>query len=79
MNANELLEEWESGEKAGMRPQRIQAVRDDLKKATGLSVPRRISRIEIWFTAMKETGTIPRRLKESSNGNKGIGKKTNDS
>jgi hypothetical protein len=30
------------------------------------------------LTAMKETGTITRRLEQSSSGNRGVGKKTND-
>jgi hypothetical protein len=67
MTPEELLEEWEEGE-PGLRPVRVQEVRDDLMEYTGLTVPRRLSQIEVWIMAMKETGSVPRRLKEGSNG-----------
>jgi hypothetical protein len=65
MTPEELLEEWTEGE-TGMRPARVQEVRDDLMEHTGLSVPRRRGRIRVWVLAMVETGSVARRLKEES-------------
>lgn len=62
MTPEELHEEWNSGETTGMRPQRIQRVRDDLMEITGMPIPRRIVEIEGWMDAMK--GQITRRLNE---------------
>ena len=66
MTPEELHEEWSSGEKTGMRPQRIQRVRDDLMDITGIPIPRRIVEIEGWMDAMK--GQITRRLNEEVEG-----------
>ena len=65
MTPEELLEEWEEGE-PGLRPARVQEIREDLERHTGLSVPRRQSRIRIWVGAMVETSSVSRRLKEQS-------------
>lgn len=64
MNAEELYEEWTGGETSGMRPKRIQAVRDDLMRETGITVPRRISDIESWKTRMR--GQVTKKLKEAT-------------
>lgn len=50
MTPEELLEEWTSGD-PGLRPARIQQVRDDLRTYTGLPVPRRVTAIEQWLDA----------------------------
>lgn len=66
MNADELYSEWTSGESNGMRPKRVQAVRDDLAEATGMSVPRRITEIEGWLETMKQSGVITKKLRSAS-------------
>lgn len=68
MNAEELYTEWTSGEENGMRPKRVQAVRDDLEEATGLSVPRRVSEIEGWLAAMSRSGVITKKLRAAAEG-----------
>lgn len=50
MSPEELLAEWESGE-SGLRPARVQVLRDDLTDA-GLDVPRRVPAIEEWLQAV---------------------------
>jgi hypothetical protein len=67
MTPEELLEEWQEGE-PGLRPARVQEVRNDLMEHTGLSVPRRRGRIRVWVIAMVETGSVARRLKEDGSG-----------
>ncbi len=66
MTPEELHEEWNSGETTGMRPQRVQHIRDDLMDITGIPIPRRIVEIEGWMDAMK--GQITRRLNEEVEG-----------
>lgn len=61
--AQELYEEWTEGE-SGMRPARIQEVRSDLVKATGLPIPRGRAEIESWLEAMKAQMT--RKLKNAA-------------
>lgn len=68
MNAQELYNEWQDGEKPGMRPKRVQAVRDDLERVTGLSVPYRVSEIEGWLSTMRQSGVITRKLKAATEG-----------
>lgn len=53
MNPSDLLEEWESGESTGLRPQRIQRLRDDIQRITGQPVPHRVSEIEAWQSRLK--------------------------
>lgn len=62
-SAEELLDEWESGEETGMRPARIKQVRDELQEITGQPIPRRVPAIEGWLEAMK--GQITRKLREA--------------
>ena len=64
MKPTELLEEWTSGEQSGMRPQRVQQLRDDLREHTGLPFPRRIPEIEAYVGRMK--GEITKQLKEAA-------------
>lgn len=64
MKASELLEEWTSGEQSGMRPQRVQRVREDLREYTDLPIPRRIPEIESYVERMK--GEITKQLKAAA-------------
>lgn len=66
MNAKQLYDEWTSGEKNGMRPKRVQVVRDDLSEAIGMPIPRRISEIEGWLSTMTESGVITRKLRDAA-------------
>ena len=66
MNAQELYDEWTSGETNGMRPARVQAIRGDLEAATGLNIPHRTENIEGWLQAMHESGTITKKLKQAA-------------
>lgn len=66
MNAEELYEEWTSGESNGMRPKRVQAVRDDLSAAIELPVPHRVPEIESWLNGMRSSGTITKKLKAAA-------------
>lgn len=56
MKPKELHDEWSSGE-TGMRPSRVQEVRDDLEDAIGIPVPRRLSEIENWLDTMQSQVT----------------------
>jgi hypothetical protein len=62
MNAEELWEEWTDGEENGMRPQRVQQVREDLQEVIGLPIPERVHEIESWLEAMHGAGVITRKL-----------------
>lgn len=64
MKASELLDEWKSGDSSGMRPSRVQQVRDDLIEHTGMGVPRRLPEIESWMERMK--GTVTQKLREAA-------------
>lgn len=68
MNADELHQEWTSGEQNGMRPKRVQAVRDDLAEATGMSIPRRVAEIEGWLETMRRSGVITKKLRSATEG-----------
>jgi hypothetical protein len=68
MNAEELLSEWESGEQTGMRPKRVQAVREDLMEHTDEFIPRRISEIEHLLDHPQQRGTITRALRDAVEG-----------
>lgn len=61
--AEELLEEWESGDTNGMRPARIQRLREELQEITGQPIPRRVPAIESWLEAMKPQ--LTRKLREA--------------
>lgn len=65
--AQELLDEWEAGEQNGMRPKRMQALRDDLMDATGKHVPRRIPLIKNLITDHpSERAVFTRKLREAA-------------
>ena len=66
MNPKEIYEEWTSGETNGLRPARVQAVRADLEDAIDMRIPRRVSEIEGWLSAMSRSGVITRRLAEAT-------------
>lgn len=66
MNAQDLLDEWKDGERPGMRPKRVQALRDDLAEATGLSIPHRVPEIEGWLETMRSAGVITRKLQHAA-------------
>lgn len=63
MNAEDLHEEWTEGESTGLRPERIQQVRDELQEYADVWVPRRLSVIEGWLPDYK--AQITRGLKEA--------------
>jgi hypothetical protein len=64
MTPEELLEEWTSGESTGMRPQRVQAVREELAEYTGQAIPRRIPDIAAFLDNPQWKGTITQKLRE---------------
>lgn len=65
MTPEELLTEWTNGERNGLRPKRLQAVRDDLAAATGMAFPRRVSDIEGMMSNQQLRGVVTRKLKEA--------------
>lgn len=69
--ATELYDEWTDGAQNGMRPKRVQTLRDDLAEATGLAIPHRVSEIEGWLDAMSQSGVITRKLEKASEGSDG--------
>lgn len=69
MNAQDLLDEWESGEQTGMRAKRVQAVREDLMEITDEYVPRRIHEIEnMILDHDQRKGVITRKLRDAVEG-----------
>lgn len=64
MKAEELYNEWTEGESSGVRPARVQELRDELRRHTGLAVPRRVPEIESWLPRMK--GQITKKLKQAA-------------
>lgn len=62
MTPEELLSEWEDGERTGMRPARAQQLRTDLMSATNLYLPHRRGELEAFLDRMR--GQITRRLRE---------------
>lgn len=66
MNAQELYDEWTEGESNGMRPKRVQSIRDDLAEATGMSIPHSASEIEGWLEVMTQSGTLTRKLRDAA-------------
>lgn len=65
MNPKELLDEWTQGEQNGMRPKRVQVLRDDIMEATDEYIPRRISEIEAILGTPQRRGVITRKLREA--------------
>jgi len=63
MNAQDLYDEWTEGESTGVRAQRVQVLRGDIQRHTGLAVPHRIPEIESWMPRMK--GQITKKLKQA--------------
>lgn len=79
MDAQELLDEWTGNEppddedeevdetdweyRSGLPPQRVKTLRDDLRRHTGLPVPRRVHEVESWVERMK--GTVTQKLQEA--------------
>lgn len=68
MKPEELYNEWTSGESTGMRPERVQTLRDDLMQATGQSIPRRISEIEAFLNNPQWRAVITRKLEDAAEG-----------
>jgi hypothetical protein len=66
MTPEKLLQEWTSGEQTGMRPARVQTLRDDLMDATGQSIPRRIPEIAAFLDNAQWKGTITRKLRDAA-------------
>lgn len=66
--AKELYDEWTSGEQNGMRPKRVQALRDDFREVLDMAIPARVSQIEGWLDTMKSSGVITRKLKAAAEG-----------
>lgn len=64
MNANELLEEWTSGESSGMDAKRIQQNAGDFREYTGYNPPHSLAEIDSWQERMK--GQVTRKLRESA-------------
>ena len=75
MTPEELYTEWTDGEQNGMRPKRVQTLREDLAEATGLVIPHRVPEIEGWLEAMTQSGVITRKLKAAVEDNES---ETND-
>ena len=68
MKATDLYEEWTSGEQNGMRPKRVQALRDDLSEVLDMAIPARVTQIEGWLETMTSSGVITRKLKAAAEG-----------
>lgn len=63
-DAQKLLDEWTSGEESGMRPKRVQLVRDDLMEYTDEYIPRSIPKIEaLILNNPQKKGVITKRLR----------------
>lgn len=75
----ELYEEWTDGEQNGMRPKRVQALRDDFEAATDLSVPHDLAEIDGWLEGMRSSGAITRKLKRAAEGSDDSGEEGGDS
>lgn len=66
MTPEELYEEWmadDEDEGNGLRPKRVQVIRDDLARITGLPIPRRLPEIENWLDTMQ--GDVTKKVKEA--------------
>jgi len=68
MDAEELYSEWTDGEQNGMRPKRVQVLRDDLAEATGMSIPHSVPELEGWMDTMTSSGVLTRKLREAAEG-----------
>lgn len=53
MTPEELLNEWTNGDSSGLRPERLQRLREEVREATGRTPPRRISELEAWQERLK--------------------------
>lgn len=76
MDAKQLYDEWQHGDGPGLRPHRVQAVRDDLEEYAGVEVPRRITEIEQWLEDVRDSGVVSKRLERAARseiGNAGAG------
>lgn len=62
-DAEALLEEWESGGTTGLRVARVQALRTDLMKHTGIYIPHRRAELEGYMSRMR--GQMTRKLREA--------------
>jgi hypothetical protein len=63
MAAEELLDEWEAGG-TGLRPKRIQHLRDDIMRHSGVFVPRGLGAIETWLERYQSQ--VTRKLREET-------------
>lgn len=60
----DLLREWETGEERGLRPGRLQELREPLMAVTGLHIPHRRSALGgAWYDQFKSQ--ITRKLREA--------------
>lgn len=64
----ELYDEWTSGESNGMRPKRVQTLRDDIAEATGMAIPHSVPQIEGWLETMRASGVLTKKLREAAEG-----------
>lgn len=60
MTPQELYEEWTDGESSGVRPMRLQRLRNDIIRHTDLVPPRHIADIEDWTS--RYNGEVTKRL-----------------
>lgn len=68
-SAQELYEEWTNGDDGnGMRPSRVQELRDEIAEATGMTVPHRRGDIEHWLETMTGSGVLTRKLRAAAEG-----------
>lgn len=64
MDIKQLYDEWMLGDEPGIRPRRMQALRDDFRAAIGLEIPRRVSEIEALLD--ERSADIQRRLAQAA-------------
>ena len=68
MTPEDIYDEWTRGEQNGLRPKRVQALRTEIEEATGMVVPHRVSEIEGWLEAMRQSGTLTKKLRAAAEG-----------
>lgn len=75
MTPEQLLHEWEADgedDSPGMRPKRVQVLRDELMAATGEYIPTRLPQIEAMLTNHpQKRGVITRKLREAVDATEG--------